>query len=479
MAEYNQEDPQEVHHNQRAPLVAVPKLSNNKVHVIRDWLDQLEYVGSTNGWSSKELYRRAIIATMPRIRDWHACNRNSLPTWETFRDGLLAATQGTSVQEAALAEMESATWDEENDQYFLYFSYIQRLALRGKISSTIAIRHMLRILPEAWRNHLEKIPFLSMEDVLNHVQHLVHKFGNPHENRSLSSRSELQNARLLTAQGRTTRPNQKTETAVPPRSRQATCHSCGKMGHFARQCPQQKVQTRAAQLLEDEKTEWDDVIVALGETNEDVDYEEGGEMEPEDDIAHDEVMDIMGCNKIEVTEDNTQVQSVVGCNSVKTTVIQTQRGPKYMVTALVNGIRRKMLVDSGAQMMVIPRSQLPENCEIGRFSNKVLLQMGNDTLEEAKDCVQLTISIGTVSKTVGAAVIEKGATMLGTDWLHGTQAKLDFETGNLEFPKIGQRVRVAQATVIPPLGITTVKLIADDHGTLSEDVFLVPKDLEG
>ncbi|KAJ1644550.1 hypothetical protein IWQ61_010406 [Dispira simplex] len=64
MVEHTQEDPQEVHYNQCAPLVAVPKLANNKVHVIHDWLDQLEYVGSTNGWSSKELYQHAIIATM-------------------------------------------------------------------------------------------------------------------------------------------------------------------------------------------------------------------------------------------------------------------------------------------------------------------------------------------------------------------------------------------------------------------------------
>ncbi|KAJ1949019.1 hypothetical protein IWQ62_006805, partial [Dispira parvispora] len=168
----------------------IPKLNSNAVDDIRDWISQVEYVGSANNWPDSEIFRRAILATTPRIREWFLCYRSKLTTWEKFRENLHASIFGASTQEAALAEMESAVWDMEKEQYFLYHSHIQRLAQRGRISSSITTRHMLRVLPPAWANHLEKIPFLSTDDILHHVQHLIQRFGDPRSNRTLQSKLE-------------------------------------------------------------------------------------------------------------------------------------------------------------------------------------------------------------------------------------------------------------------------------------------------
>ncbi|KAJ1648482.1 hypothetical protein IWQ61_009981 [Dispira simplex] len=96
------------------PLL-IPKLNSNAIEDICDWISQVEYVGSVNNWPDPETLCHAILATTPRICKWFLCYHEKLTSWEKFRENLHASICGTSVQEAALAEMESATWDMEKE----------------------------------------------------------------------------------------------------------------------------------------------------------------------------------------------------------------------------------------------------------------------------------------------------------------------------------------------------------------------------
>lgn len=95
-----------------------------------DWLDHFEHVATFNGWDNGFKRRNVYFSLEEDTRAWYENNESTMPSWEEFRQRLLATYPNSDRKEKAEAALQARN-QRPNDRVAMYAEHMTRLFRRA------------------------------------------------------------------------------------------------------------------------------------------------------------------------------------------------------------------------------------------------------------------------------------------------------------------------------------------------------------
>lgn len=110
-----------------------------------DWLEQFERVANFNGWNEQRRLRNVYYSLEDSARTWFENHEATMPSWQEFRQKLLATYVNVDRRERAEAAMQ-ARIQHPNESVAMYAEDMARLFRRADSSMTDdkKVRHLMR-----------------------------------------------------------------------------------------------------------------------------------------------------------------------------------------------------------------------------------------------------------------------------------------------------------------------------------------------
>lgn len=112
---------------------------------MEDWLDHFERVATFNGWDDERKRKHVYFSLEDSAQTWFENRKSTMPSWEEFRQRLLAAYTNSDRKEKAEAALQARN-QRPNESVAMYAEDMARLFRRADSAMTDEkqVRHLMR-----------------------------------------------------------------------------------------------------------------------------------------------------------------------------------------------------------------------------------------------------------------------------------------------------------------------------------------------